>query len=125
MFCIPATWHKSGYQTRDKEEFITGVGGHFEINRRVRREDVVDGGDTLLRIDEEPFQSAGNRFDGDRFSSCASGLAWFKRVRRGFRGQYDRKMMIKMSTVEYGFRIGCDRSSVYFASLVLAILPGE
>ncbi len=68
----------------DQEGVHHGL-GHFEINRRVRRErtSLVDGGDTLLRIDEEPFpdpMETTSMVIG--FRKCASGAgskarAWF------------------------------------------------
>ncbi|SAD47575.1 Uncharacterised protein [Enterobacter cloacae] len=78
-------------QTWDEEGVHYGVGGHFELNRSVRREgDFIHGSNALLWIDEEPFPVHGDHFNGNRFFIVNQRFARLKCV-SGFPGQYSKE----------------------------------
>ncbi|MCY1177153.1 hypothetical protein D9M73_174500 [compost metagenome] len=54
-------------QRRDEERVHHGVRGNAEVDRGVRREhDLVDRGDALFRVDEQPLPIQRDHFDGHR-----------------------------------------------------------
>ena len=53
-------------QSRDEERVHHGVGSDLEVDRGVRREhDLVDRGDALFRVDEQPLPVQRDHFNGD------------------------------------------------------------
>ena len=53
-------------QLRDEERSHDGVRGEFEADRNIDgKSDLIDGGDILIRVDEEPFPIQAYGFDVD------------------------------------------------------------
>ena len=71
-------------QLRDEEGSHYGVRGEFEADRNIDgKSDLIDGGDILIRVNEEPFPIQGYGFDVDGLVGRRDGLIGIQRMGPG------------------------------------------